>query len=90
MYESEKTVFPEYLEQVVQLQRVRNAESHRIMTEIIWNTDRFISMLDIYGWGSMASEINNYANNGQSITTLGQSLSRSMKMLIERSIGAKQ
>lgn len=90
MYESEKTVFPEYLEQVVQLQRVRNAESHRIMTEIIWNTDRFISMLDIYGWGGMAGEINSYANNGQSITTLGQSLSRSMKMLIERSIGAKQ
>ena len=47
-------------------------------------------MLDIYGWGGMAGEINSYANNGQSITTLGQSLSRSMKMLIERSIGAKQ
>lgn len=89
MYESEQTVFPEYLEQVVQLQRVRNVDSYSVMTEIIWATDRFISMLDIYKWGDLSSQITEYALNKQSITTLGQSVARTMAALIEASIGPK-
>lgn len=89
MYESERTVFPEYLEQVVQLQRVRNADSYAVMTEIIWATDRFISMLDIYKWGDLSTSITSYALDKRSIATLGQSVSRSIAALIEASIGPK-
>lgn len=90
MYESYKTVRPVYFETVASLQRVRNSDSYRIMTEIVWESPRVVSLLQIYDWGSMETQMVEYALSNQSITALGQSLGRAMNKIIEKSIGAKQ
>lgn len=89
MYASSKTVFPEYVERIVNLQRVRNAESYYVLTEIVWKSETVVNMFYLYDWGSLASSLISYATEGQSIVRLGESLSRSMGLLIEKSIGPK-
>lgn len=89
MYSSSKTVFPEYVERIVNLQRVRNAESYYVLTEIVWKSETVVNMFYLYDWGSLATSLIDYAKEGKSIVTLGQSLSRSMGVLIEKSIGPK-
>lgn len=90
MYESYKTVRPVYFETVASVQRVRNNDSYRIMTEIVWESPRVVSLLQIYDFGSMETQIVEYALSNQSISSLSRSLSKTMNKYIEKSIGAKQ
>ena len=90
MYESYVTVRPTYFETVASLPRVRNDDSYRVMSEIVWNSPRVISLLQIYNWGDMENQIVSYCLNGQQISGLGASLGRAMNKYIEKSIGAKQ
>ena len=89
MYQSSRNVKPEYIDSIVNLQRVRNEDSYKVLTEIVWKSKTTISLLHIYNWGNLSSEMINYAISGDSIVPLGQSLSRSMSLLIEKSIGPK-
>ena len=89
MYSASLKTFPQYVENIVNLQRVRNELSYRVLTEIVWKADAVISMLHLYDFGGMSTSMVEYAKEGKSINVLGVSLSRNMNNLIAQAIGEK-
>lgn len=92
MYQSYVDVIPAYLEQIVSLQRVRNSDSYAMLNDIIFKAETTISLLQMYDWNGLNTAIRNCATGSDTrkLSTVGMSLARSMKTVIEASIGPKQ
>ena len=92
MYQSYIDVIPTYLEQIVSLQRVRNEDSYRILTDIVFKSETTISLLQIYDFNGLNTAIRNCAvgSDTRGLATVGASLSRNMSGIIEKALGAKE
>ena len=92
MYQSYVDVIPNYLEQIVSLQRVRNEDSYRMLNDIVFKSEMTISMLQMYDFNGLNTAIRECAvgNDSRNITTVGASLSRGMDAAIAKALGVKE
>ena len=89
-YQSMVDVTKTYMEDVVSLQRLQNHVSYQVMQDIILKTDKYVSLVIMYNWGNVNTDIQKYALNNKGIASLGASLRRTLPGAIEKSLGPKK
>lgn len=89
MYQSYVNVRETYFESIASLQRVRNEDSYRVLKEIVFASDKRVSMALVYDFGGMGDSIIEYAFANKSLSTLGASLKRGLNAEIDKVLSAR-
>ena len=90
MYESYIRIRDVYYESIASLQRTRNELSYRVLNEIVFKSDKVVSMALVYDFGNMGDSIIEYAFANKSLSTLGASLKRGLNAEIEKVLSGRE
>lgn len=89
-YQSMIDVTPTYMEEVVSLQRLKNQVSYEVMQNIILKADKVVSLVLMFNWSDINTNIQKYACENRGLAALGASLKRSLPSEIEKTLGPKK